>query len=244
MLNSTKFISAATALFFCFFLFTCTSESESLEDVGANSNLEVVYSVEFPFLKDKTLLKWFPTEYATILSKNELFGEMNSKMNVICNRFYANEKDKVIFQTLENMSGKYSCEMEEVDVTKFINSMPEMIISAPRADTTILGIKCQVAMAEFKIDSVPPVKLYYTNELDIENPNWYNQYREINGFLMGYEIEQFGMRMKLMAKSLTKVNKPILSDLVFGERKSENYQHKNPQELKEEIQDMIDDFME
>ena len=109
MLKSVKLLFALMSLTASMFLSSCASESDSFETAESKTNLEVVYSVEFPFIKDKTLLKWFPTEYKAILGKHELYGEMNSKMNVICNRFYANEKEKVIFQTLENMSGNYSC---------------------------------------------------------------------------------------------------------------------------------------
>lgn len=244
MLKSVKLLFALMSLTASMFLSSCASESDSFETAESKTNLEVVYSVEFPFIKDKTLLKWFPTEYKAILGKHELYGEMNSKMNVICNRFYANEKEKVIFQTLENMSGNYSCEMEALDVSNFIDGMLEMIISEPIADTTILGVKCKVAIAAFKIDSVPAVKLYYTNEFGIENPNWYNQYRDLNSFLMGYEIEQFGMRMKLMATSLTKVNNPIHSDLVYGDRKPDIYEPKKPKELQRVYKEMINDFIE
>jgi hypothetical protein len=61
---------------------------------------------------------------------------------------------------------------------------------------------------------------------------------------MGYEIEQFGMRMKLMATSLTKTNHPIHSELVYGDRKPGTYGHKKPKELQKVYKDMINDFME
>ena len=244
MLKSSKLLFALVSLTVSILFFSCATESDSSEAAESKSNLEVVYSVEFPFIKDKTLLKWFPTEYKAIIGKHELYGEMNSKMNVICNRFYANEKEKVIFQTLENMSGNYSCEMEALDVSSFLDGMLEMIISEPIADTTILGVNCKVSIAAFKIDSVPAVKLYHTNDFGIENPNWYNQYRDLNSFLMGYEIEQFGMRMKLMATSLTKVNRPIHSELVYGDRKPGTYDHKKPKELQKVYKDMLNDFIE
>ncbi|MEO0404395.1 MAG: hypothetical protein AAF193_05955, partial [Bacteroidota bacterium] len=34
------------------------------------------------------------------------------------------------------------------------------------------------------------------------NPNWFTQYSEIEGVLLGYEIEQYGMRMKLHARTV------------------------------------------
>jgi len=219
----------------------------SCED-GAKSevqeNYSITYSVEFPFIEDETLLKWFPTEYSAIFNDKELYGEMNSKMNVISNKFYSNADDLKIKQTLENMSGKYVSDLDKVDVDKMLNLMPKMKISEPLKDTVILGLNCKIALAEFLIDSVPPVKLYYTDDLTVNNPNWFNQYNELNSFLLGYEVEQFGMRMRLMAKDFKKTTDPIASTNVYGARKPASYNELSPADLRNEISEMVSDFME
>ncbi len=225
-------------------LWACGGEVKDEEKKEEEMYNKVIYTVDFPFIQDETLLRWLPTEYSAVFNENQLFGEMNSKMNVICNRFYADSEEKVAFQTLENMSGKYRSELTENDVTGFINEMPEMMISEPVADTVILDVPCKIAMAEFKIDSVPPVKLYYTDHFNVKSPNWYNQYHTLDKFLMGYEVEQFGMRMKLMAKDVSQVSRKISSKDVLGQRNEADYDKMNPKQLRQEIKEMISDFME
>ncbi len=242
MSNSlTRFLTWGGIIFYLISCSSCTPESET-ESVAMNG--KIVYSVEFPFIEDKTLLKWFPTEYTTIFNEDEIYGEMNSKMNVISNRFYSNQKKFTVNQTLENMSGKYRCEMEREKVFEVVKKMPEMIISEPFGDTTIVGLSCKMAMAEFKIDSVPPVVLYYTDEINVSQPNWFNQYNKLDKFLLGYEVEQFGMRMKLMAKEYSQTEQQVDVATVFGSKNKESYDSLVAEELQIVIKEMLQDFME
>ena len=223
-----------------------TGEKAEFEKKSTDNILEgiVTYSVEFPYIDDPTLIKWFPTEYITKFNKNEMYGEMNSRMNVITNRFYSNQKKFELKQTLENMSGNYLCEFSKSDVDVMVNQMPDMIISEPHGDTTIVGVKCKISYAEFKIDSIPSVILYYTEQIKVDSPNWFNQYRALDKFLLGYEIEQFGMRMKLMAKDL-KIGKTIFeSDQIYAGKEKKAYTEVSGDELKSTFNKMLLDFMQ
>ena len=45
-------------------------------------------------------------------------------------------------------------------------------------------------------------KVYYTNEIGITNPNWSNPYSKIDGVLMDFQMERYGVAMHLKAKSV------------------------------------------
>ncbi|MFK7757460.1 MAG: hypothetical protein AB8B53_11070 [Flavobacteriales bacterium] len=235
---------ASVALFGCLENNTNSKSDAEVNEEGQIVQGEVVYSVEFPYINDPTLIKWFPTEYTTKFNKNEIYGEMNSRMNVITNRFYSNQEAFELKQTLENMSGNYLSELTAEDVNSMVNQMPDMIISEPHGDTSIVGLKCKIAFAEFKIDSVPPVILYYTEEIKVNSPNWFNQFRGFDKFLLGYEIEQFGMRMKLMAKELKKGEPDIRLEQIYASKEKEAYTSLSGSELKSTFNQMLVDFMQ
>ncbi len=48
----------------------------------------IVYSVDFPFFKDKKLKRFLPKKYSLSVTDDKMYGEMNSYANLICNRFY------------------------------------------------------------------------------------------------------------------------------------------------------------
>ena len=49
---------------------------------------------------------------------------------------------------------------------------------------------------------VPEIEVFYTNDINMNQPNWCTQYKDIDGVLMAYEIEEFGIRMRLEAQSV------------------------------------------
>lgn len=63
----------------------------------------------------------------------------------------------------------------------------------------ILGFKCKKALVKYKNGAFPDFTVYYTEELEVENPNFYNPYASIPGVLMEFEMERFGLVSKIEA---------------------------------------------
>ena len=216
---------------------TTDSESNKLEDFKSGT---IVYSVEFPFFKDEQLMEFLPKEYKLCVSGDAMYGEMNSSFNAICNRFYSNNKSKELTQTFDNMGRKYQTKIDQSSMTSILNQIPKMKIQDAEIDTTVLGIPCKKTYAEFMIDSVPAVELIYTKELDLPNTNWINQYQEVDGFLLGYDVEQFGMRMRLRVKEIIPGEFSSNLENVYGKKPSEDYKTLNPMELQNEFRKLVE----
>ena len=43
------------------------------------------------------------------------------------------------------------------------------------------------------------ITLWYTEEIELKNPNWYNTFNEVPGVLLAYSIDRFGIRMDYKA---------------------------------------------
>ena len=63
----------------------------------------------------------------------------------------------------------------------------------------IAGYDCNHALAVFP-NSVDTVEIYYTDQLDIKNPNSNNPYRNINGVLLQFSVKLAGINMMFKAK--------------------------------------------
>ncbi len=68
---------------------------------------------------------------------------------------------------------------------------------------SIAGFLCEKTIAHFLNDSVPAIELYHTKAIKVDHSNWWNQFSEIDGFLLAYEVEQYGKRMRLQAREIT-----------------------------------------
>ena len=65
----------------------------------------------------------------------------------------------------------------------------------------IAGYKCKKAQAV--LASGATVDVYYTDELGYDNINWSNPYSDIKGVLMEFQVEKYGLTMKLTAREVT-----------------------------------------
>jgi len=65
----------------------------------------------------------------------------------------------------------------------------------------IAGFKCKKALA-YPTKGAPPIEVYYTDEIKIEEPNKSNPYREIGGMLMQFEIKMNNIHMRLKASKV------------------------------------------
>ena len=94
-------------------------------------------------------------------------------------------------------------------------------------------------MAVFEEISQPDVTLYYTEDINIENANWFNPYNEIKGVLLGYELDRYGLRMRFTA---TKFDPAPLEDSDF--EVPSNFKKVPYDELEKEMEEMFRTLVE
>lgn len=66
---------------------------------------------------------------------------------------------------------------------------------------TIAGLECREVVVRDTAGNV--FNVFFTNELDVQTPNWGMAFAEIDGLLMEYDFEIDNMRMHLKAKKVT-----------------------------------------
>ena len=102
----------------------------------------------------------------------------------------------------------------ECGVDKFhVVSRDTRILELKQAQK-LLGFECNKHYGLFEnLEDGHDVEIIETQDIPIKNSNWCNQYNHFKGVLLGYEIEQFGMIMKLTATSIKKPK--TISDSIF-----------------------------
>lgn len=179
-----------------FILTSCEGSSEqSIEG-------SITYDVTFPYVKNKVLLNVFPEEMTMTFKNEQTHSILQSLGGIVSTEFIANEKERTFSQYLKAFQERYSMELSEKQVFQYIANMPSMRLEPTGEKDSVAGFLCDKTIAHFNIDSVPPVILYHTKEIALNQPNWYTQYKDVDGVLLGYELEQYGMRMKLLAKEV------------------------------------------
>ena len=79
--------------------------------------------------------------------------------------------------------------------------------------------------------------VYYTDEINIRDPNWSNIFKEIDGVLLEYQMERYGIMMKFTAKSVTETK---LEETDF--QLTSDYENLTLTDLEKEINAIFDTF--
>lgn len=220
-----------TLLLLSLFLWNCGSEDATPQGV-------IVYNVSYPVLEHSILENVLPSEM-TILYKGDMArGQLRSVGGIVNSEFISNQQTKMFKQLLKSYQDYYVCELDQEGVNEFISTFPSLRFEKTAETINVAGFNCEVTLA-YNNDNPDesPMRVYHTKELNISNPNWYTQFNEIDGVLMGYELEQFGMTMRLEAKEVLERPVEDAAFLVDGK-----YQSVNSDEMESKFQHLISEF--
>jgi hypothetical protein len=86
--------------------------------------------------------------------------------------------------------------------------MENMVINYREGTVDVCGYPCKKAWITFTDHSLPEYEIYYTDRIQIRNPNSTNPYREITGVLLDFHLKMTNMVMHLVATrvSLEKIH--------------------------------------
>lgn len=131
-------------------------------------------------------------------------GEMPTAMgNTIT---IANEKKKEFYVLMDMMGQKTAIKQTEADIKKQQQEqdVKDVKISYPNETKTIAGYTCKKAIITFTMKGdKETVECYYTEDLPVVgNKNASPGFDQIKGFMMEYNINMSGIKMKMTAKKV------------------------------------------
>lgn len=163
----------------------------------------IIYDVAFPLEENTLMLELYPKEMTAEFKDDQFHTSVKSSYGVISTDFIVNNKEQNITQMLKSFSDKFYLNVKEQEVNEWRKQFPKFTFIPTNETDSIAGYLCHKTIARFaEKDSTPDIELYHTKELELDHSNWWNQFNGVDGFLLGYEIEQYGKRMKLRAKEI------------------------------------------
>lgn len=220
--------------FLTFFSFSCTDGPLFL----MKNEGTIIYDVSFPYEENSLMLELYPKEMTFDFNKHFMRGSIRSAWGVVTTDIVIDSKNRKYTQMLKSFSDKYQMTLSEENMGDWLKMSPEMIIEETEDTLSIAGFLCTKSIARFKNDSLPSIELYHTDELRIDESNWWNQFHGLNGFLLGYEIEQYGKRMKLRAREIR--FQPIAPEQFMI---PSEYIPLDASGMKSKIEKVVDEFM-
>jgi len=179
----------------------------SVQSCGDNSIKEgkIVYAIDYPNHKDNFFLY-------SILPKEMDLNFKDGKMQSVINK--ANLKNALLVDCNTKQVGAYfqygsesfNVQLNQRDIKAMLADQKKYKIKFVDEKKEIAGFDAKKAIATCVTDKSDKIELWYTEEIQMKNSNWYNPFKEVPGVLLVYAIDRYGIRMEFKAKTFEDVS--------------------------------------
>jgi GLPGLI family protein len=155
--------------------------------------------------QDNPMASMAPSKMTIKFKNNISSAEMSAGMGLFTTSFISNPQTKTLTLLFKLLNKKYASVQTDQEIKKE-NDSYHFEITPTKETKIIAGYNCLKAHVKLKDNSAPDFDIYYTQDLDIQNPNFANPFNMVDGVLMEYQMKKFGLEMKFTAKSVKKDN--------------------------------------
>ena len=169
---------------------------------------EIRYKITY--LKDATenpLIGLMPTELNMVFKDNNVSMSVEGWMGIFKSSFIKRNKNSEMITLLKIMNKKVYCQSATSTGLLGVDDFSNMSISFDNLTREILDFKCNHAIASIP-EKQMEFDIYYTRDIQIEQPNSNTPFEEIPGVLMQFQMQMDGIPMQLVADKLTKFEVP------------------------------------
>ena len=172
---------------------------------------KVIYDISYPESGlDDVTLQMLPSESSTYFKDDKMRIDMKMGMG-INNSILVDNSKKDVHVLMDMMGNKMDMYMTEKEIAKELDDEGKYTITKSEETKEIAGYTCNKAVISTKEGS--KFNVWYTTKIKIENANWNNQFKSLDGFLMEFRMNQNGLTMEMTARSISleKVNDAIFA---------------------------------
>ena len=232
-----RLVWVSPLIIMAFLVAACNQISDRVFDSRMKEGI-IEYSISFPDMSDESITATLLPETMTYaFTENSFASYFDAAGGMFKNRVQADRADMSVEHHLKVFKKKIKVIMNDSEVMKMLAEFPKFTFITTEDTATIAGVMCKKAlMISERVDS-PEVSIYYTNAIRMNSPNWCTQYHEIDGVLMVYDIEQFGIRMHLEAKSIK--SEPV-QDII--NQKADDFETISREAMNIELEQLVETF--
>lgn len=163
----------------------------------------IEYALSFPDYDPNGIMAGMLPERTTLtFADDKQVAELSAGMGIFRTIMVMDGVKKGLDYHLSMMSKKMVAHLQPRDLGLFHQDSGKPIIVYTEDQDTIAGYPCKRAIAIFDRIDHPETELWYTDRIELQDPNWFSPFAEIPGVLLRYDVVQYGMRMRLDAISV------------------------------------------
>src|SRR5690554_982516 len=167
----------------------------------------IVYTISYPDIrKDNYLLGMMPSQMTTSFANGSFRTDIEASMGLFKTPIISNKKNNKLIHSMKLLNKKYASNLDSDDISKISPQFSKMELEYTDNTKEIAGYVCkEIVVTVPQADSSWSFKLYYTDDIEIENPNRLTPFESIKGVLMEYEAINYNTRMQFTANKVTQM---------------------------------------
>lgn len=200
----------------------------------------IEYDVTYPDLdSNNIMLEMLPDKMVMTFKRDKYKSELKTAAGIIEMAVVADASTHTMYNLVKIFSDRYVLRLNRAQAKEMTNVLPPFQTVFLEEWETIADAKCQKVLLDFGTAKSESYLFYFTNEIDLQEPNWCTPYEEIKGVLLDYRIENYNMHMRLKA---TRIIPSKVDDAEFVV--DDRYKELSPQEFDALVVKNMEIFME
>ncbi len=187
-------------------MLTTLDSCREIYDKKFVSEGSIEYKVSYLNSEENDLVSLMPEKMLCHFKDNKVALDLSGGMGLFRTTFIFDNDKKTFLQLVKILQSKYAATIHQDSITYLLNEFPKLKINIKPEFKEIAGYKCKRAEVIFENPTFPSFDIYYTDDINIKNPNWCSPFKEISGVLMEYRMKKYNMEMQITAVSVSNEN--------------------------------------
>jgi GLPGLI family protein len=159
-----------------------------------------------PVDPDNAMAALAPSKMTMKFKENFMEAEMTAGMGLFATSFISDPAKKQFIQLVKLINQKFALVIGGDSVKKEVDADPKPIIEMTNDKKLIAGYNCTRAKITYADKSLAGFDVWYTKELNIQNPNWSTPFHDIDGVLLEYQLKRYGLELRFTCTSVSKAS--------------------------------------
>ena len=203
--------------------------------VLSTTGREGVITYKLEYLEQNDITTLLPTEMTVTFKNDNMHQKVVGWSNIFSLEGIRNMKEKSCSALFKVLGKRFVYTKKELGQVVFgYDPYNGMKLVETNETKKIAGFDCKKVKVEFPDKSYEDFEIYYTDKIKLDKPNWNNPFYQINGVLMEYQIEMFGIKTKITADTVQFIK---VEDSEF--EVPVDYKQVTKEELEEEINKLL-----
>lgn len=175
--------------------------SQSIDHPQEMSEGEIEFEVTYPgFDSNSLVLEVLPTTITLVFKDNKIKTTFSAAAGLFQLSVISDGKSKQLINSVKLFGDKYAFVTTETEPFRVGSSLAPVTIQPVQKRMNLANLECDALSVQCK--ALTNAEFFVTDQIKVENPNWFTVYSEVPNFLMEYTIEQYDILMHLKAKSV------------------------------------------